>query len=388
MVFGLIGYDLDLVALAAPYPPDYGGAMDMYYKIRALDALGLRVRLHAFTYQGRHLNWPELRSYCRGGLWAYRRNYGLTRPHWPHVVASRRVPALLEALAQGQGPILFEGVHCSAFLGHADLRHRPQALRLHNHEAAYYRALAGLGGSSSLRRAYWYWEANRLGRWEPQQLKAANKLWTLSQTEQLVFEQWYPNKTEWLPPFHGNMGVESPLGWGQYLLYQGNLAIAENRSAVLWLAEKVLPHVHFPVLIAGRNPDAALLEVLKALPLVQVEANPSPQRMKQIMQGAHIQLLPTFQATGVKLKLLQALHQSRFCLCNALMLAGTGLEDLCFRAGEPEAWIALIQQLIKRPFLPEDLAKRRDLLGSAYSDVENAKKILTWIEGREGGARA
>jgi hypothetical protein len=39
---------LHVVAFNVPYPPDYGGIIDIYYKLKALSADGTRIILHAF----------------------------------------------------------------------------------------------------------------------------------------------------------------------------------------------------------------------------------------------------------------------------------------------------------------------------------------------------
>ena len=42
--------DLHIVCLAQPYPPNYGGAVEMYYKLKALHAAGVKITLHIFLY--------------------------------------------------------------------------------------------------------------------------------------------------------------------------------------------------------------------------------------------------------------------------------------------------------------------------------------------------
>ena len=42
---------LHIICLDAPSPPNYGGAIDMYYKIRALALAGTRIILHYFAYR-------------------------------------------------------------------------------------------------------------------------------------------------------------------------------------------------------------------------------------------------------------------------------------------------------------------------------------------------
>ena len=42
--------ELNIVSFDVPYPPDYGGAIDIYYKIATLNNLGIKIYLHCFQY--------------------------------------------------------------------------------------------------------------------------------------------------------------------------------------------------------------------------------------------------------------------------------------------------------------------------------------------------
>ena len=50
--------DLHIVAFDYPFPPSYGGLIDVYYKIIALDRAGLHIHLHAF-YEGEPPHVPD-----------------------------------------------------------------------------------------------------------------------------------------------------------------------------------------------------------------------------------------------------------------------------------------------------------------------------------------
>ena len=39
---------LNVVSFDIPYPPDYGGVIDIYYKIKALNSAGIKIHLHCF----------------------------------------------------------------------------------------------------------------------------------------------------------------------------------------------------------------------------------------------------------------------------------------------------------------------------------------------------
>ncbi len=37
---------LHIIAFDIPFPPDYGGVIDVYYKIKTLSEAGVRIHLH------------------------------------------------------------------------------------------------------------------------------------------------------------------------------------------------------------------------------------------------------------------------------------------------------------------------------------------------------
>jgi hypothetical protein len=281
---------------------------------------------------------------------------------------------LLKNLAQGQGPILFEGLHTTAFLGHAQLQHRPQWLRMHNCESAYYRALASVE-KHWLKRQYCTWEAQRLAVWE-KQLQAAQGIFCLSEAESQFFQVQYSNKVHFIPVFHGQLEVQSALGRGTYLLYHGNLQVAENEYALSWLLDEVLAKIPYPLIVAGMNPSQRLRQKLKAKAQWQLRENPSQEELDQLLAGAHIHLLPSFQATGVKLKLLHALSKGRHCLINTPMNTDVRLGHCAVVVDGAAAWQKAIETLWQEPFTAQQKAQRQHLFREGYDDLSNAQKLL------------
>ena len=41
---------LHIICLDVPYPVDYGGVFDLFYKIKTLHELGIKIHLHCFEY--------------------------------------------------------------------------------------------------------------------------------------------------------------------------------------------------------------------------------------------------------------------------------------------------------------------------------------------------
>ena len=44
---------IHIIAFDLPFPPDYGGATDIFHKIRSLHDLGVEITLHVFLYKGK-----------------------------------------------------------------------------------------------------------------------------------------------------------------------------------------------------------------------------------------------------------------------------------------------------------------------------------------------
>ena len=65
---------LHIVCLDIPYPADYGGVFDLFYKITALHKHGIKIHLHCFEY-GRGKQ-DELNKYCEEVNY-YKRKAGL-----------------------------------------------------------------------------------------------------------------------------------------------------------------------------------------------------------------------------------------------------------------------------------------------------------------------
>lgn len=370
---------LHIVCFDVPYPPDYGGAIDVFYKIRSLYEAGAELYLHCFQY-GRGVS-PELERFCCR-VWYYPRKTGLPGLSYrvPYIVYSRRNKALLHHLQEIKAPILFEGLHTTYYLDHPSLKDRLKMLRNHNVEHDYYRLLSERE-SSVAKRVFFREEARRLFTYE-RGLQAAQVLMPISAADTGWFAKAYPGKkVVHLPGFHPFEQVVSATGKGSYCLYQGNLAHPENKEAALFLLQQVFPGMDIPLVIAGRAPDQDIIDACGRLTHCRLIADPDEAAMDRLIRDAQLHILPTFQASGLKLKLLYALYAGRHVLANERMLSGTGLEALCAIAGSATAFKEQVLLLMDRPFGEEDKARRASVLGQSYNNARNARLILDLLSG-------
>jgi len=371
----LASEQLHIVSFNVPYPPDYGGIIDVFYKIKALHALGVRVHLHCYQY-GRPEE-EELTKYC-ASVQYYRR-----RPMWqsaissmPFIVHSRRDPALLRNLLEIDAPILFEGVHTCFLLKDPALKGRFRMVRMHNNEPHYYQTLAKRE-HRIFQKTYFSTEARRLQRFE-NTLKYADKILCISRSE----SEYYAKKFEhvsYLSAFHGHTDITGRSGIGDFVLYHGNLSVNENIEAVLYIISEVFSRIEVPLVIAGAAPDEKIYRAAAPYSHISIVADPSHAQLTKLIADAHIHFLMTFQETGIKLKLLHALFGGRFCVVNRQMVEGTGLEPFCICIHQPGDAIKAIETYMRVPFTEED-KKFREPVKTLFSDTTSARELLTWLQ--------
>lgn len=359
---------LHVVSFNVPFPADYGGVIDVYHRLCALSAAGVRLHLHCYTY-GRAAA-PELEKIC-DEVHYYQRETGW-RHQWgmrPYIVASRCSAALLGRLRQDNHPILLEGLHDCWLLEQLADSGRKVFVRAHNVEHDYYNALAD-AEPSGWKRLFFRFEAAKLERYEPV-LKKASAVLAISENDAEHFRQLGCRKVLLVPPSHGHGRVTAQPGRGGYALYHGNLSVPENKHAVHYLLQNIISQTDHDFVVAGRDPDEALQHTLAAYPHARLVANPSDTELKTLLRDAQVNLLYTDQATGVKLKLLNALYEGRHCLVNSTMVQGTGLASACCVADTPDALRQQLDRLMATDFTLADISHRQQVLGSA-SDQHSA----------------
>lgn len=371
-VFSMKG-DLHVVCLDAPSPPDYGGAIDIHYKIKALAAMGYGIRLHYFQYR-QHRGADDLAPLCKS-VHAYKRTTNLAGwwSRLPYIVHSRTNRQLIDRLNKDDHPVLLEGIHCTGIIPHLNNRDRTLVVRVHNDEALYY---AGLARSEKhlLKKLYYRVESRLLQRY--QSTLPPNVIYACLSTadrQRLQAQYRFPN-VAFLPCFTAWDGVRILPGTGSYCLYHGNLGVPENSEAAQWLVEKVFAALPVPLVIAGKNPPGRLQQACRPFGHIRLAAGPDAAEMERLVQEAHINLVPSHNGTGVKLKLLHALLRGRHCITNTAGWEGSGIAGGLHRADTAEAVATAVQQLMGMPFTEVQIRERGSVL-DLYDNRRNAEKL-------------
>jgi len=363
---------IHMVSFDVPYPPNYGGVIDVFYKIQALHEKEIKVHLHCFQY-GRERS-ENLERLCLTANY-YPRNVAKSQlfNRLPYIVISRSSEELIKNLSKDKYPILFEGLHSSYYLDDKVLAGRKKIVRTHNIEHDYYNSLAKVE-SNIFKRYYFYNEATKLELYE-RILEKADFVAAISKNDTNYFREKY-NNAFYLPAFHSNDHVKIQMGKGPFAFYHGNLGIGENNEAALWLVNEVFNNFNHSLIIAGHRPSEELLAAVQKRNNVTLISDPTTKQIHQLIADAHVNVLPTFQPTGIKLKLLSSLYNGRFCVVNKLMVENTGVEKLCVIADSPAQMKEELQKVFKTEFKASDLKLREKILLENFSNKKNIE-ILT-----------
>ena len=369
---------LHIVCLDTPWPADYGGAIDMFYRIKALSEAGVQIHLHYFSYNQRG-NPTELNQYC-SSIHVYERKTGFKGFSFklPYIVSSRISIELANNLNKDSHPILLEGVHCTGILPLLNKENRKIIVRLHNNESAYYKHLAG-STRNLLKKIYYRFESNLLAGYErklPKEIQYA----CISQREEKFFREEYGlTHTFFLPVFTPYHEIRCLEGMGTFCLYHGNLGVAENEKAAIWLLNEVFFKIKVPLVIAGKNPSRRLDKLAHLCQHTCLVANPSDTELIDLVRLAHINILPSFSDTGIKVKLLHALFEGRHCVVNEAMVNGTGLESACHIGANANAIAAIVMQLHHQPFSEEEIRLRKNLLEGSGDNAMHARLLSRYL---------
>ena len=202
----------------------------------------------------------------------------------------------------------------------------------------------------------------------------------VSQTDRDYLAQQFPGRqVVYLPSFHGNKKVSSVSGKGDYVLYHGNLSVGENALAAEYLVKEVFNDLPIQLKIAGLNPSESLKNLVAKYKHISLVPNPPQAEMEALIRNAQINVLVTFQPTGLKLKLLNTLYNGRWMLVNPEMLAGTGLESLCQIAENSMEMKEKISKLFNQEFDQNQMAARSEILQKHFSDEANALKLISEV---------
>ncbi len=361
---------LHIISFDNPFPPNYGGVIDVFYKIKSLHTLGFEIYLHCF-YADRNQVSEELKAITKNVfLYKKNRNPLFLLSSIPLSVMSRFHKDLLKNIDSVEAPILFEGLQTTMIINKTKLANRKLFLRLHNVESNFY---AGMSKNETgfLKKVLYYIESKKYSNYQ-NKVTFFDHVFTLSKQDFKDVEG-KTKKVSYLPVFHGNDKFISQSEYGDYALYHGDLRLPDNKKAVSFLIQIFRKIPDYKLIIASSNGKVFIEKQSQKEANIEFVFIESEAHLNLLLANAHINVMLSFQQAGTKLKIVNSLFKSRFCLINNNMVDDERIVNLCEIANNEADFIQKINLLKKQPFTQNE--EKEKVLSVVYTDLNNAKKL-------------
>lgn len=363
---------IHIVSFDIPCPVNYGGVIDVFFKLKALVERGLKVHFHCFEYGREHSE--RLEALCETTQY-YKRDMSFWKAFSkiPYIVTSRISEDLIQDLLKDDYPIILEGLHSCGVLLDPRMKGRRIFVRSHNVEHDYYQYLAET--EKNLRKKHFLKiESRKLRKFESILAEATGVL-AISNKDYEYFKQKFDN-VYLIPAYAGFDKVDVLEGQGDFVLYHGKLDISENYNAAEFLIKEVFKGSDIKLKIAGMNPPRYLVKLIENERNIELIENPEDDVLQELIRNAQINILVTAQSTGLKLKLLNALFNGRYCVVNDKMVEGLDINDLCIVANTADEMKTVVADLMTKPFVEEQVEIRKSRMDAFYNPSRATDKLV------------
>ena len=360
---------LHIISFDNPFPPDFGGIIDVFYKVKALHSLGFTIYLHCF-YDDRNKVSDELKAITEE-VYLYKKNKNpfFVFSKFPLPVICRFQKNLIENIKKHKAPILFEGLHSTMVLQKTSLTNK-MYLRLHNIESNFY---AGMSKSETnlVKKILYYFVSKKYITYQ-KILPHFDSVFALSKSEYKEANKVTTNCI-YVPVFHGNEVNTLLSEHGKYAFYHGDLRLADNKRAAQFLIEVFKEILDYNLIIASSNGKHFIENNLHNVSNVKFVEIKDENHLDELFANAHINVMLSFQESGTKLKVINSLFKSRFCLINKNMVDDEQVLSLCEIAATKQDFINKIIDLKNKPYNQIEMKKK--ILNDIFNDIKNAKLI-------------
>ena len=355
-----------------PFPPNYGGIIDVFYKLKAFHQLGIKIYLHVYGFDNAGIE--RLKEFAEEVyFYPIKRNPFYFLSQKPFSVKSRNGKELLKNIQKIKAPIFFESLKTTDLIVSKELIDYTKYLRLHNIEQSYFDGLAQ-SENDQLKQLIYSLEAKKFVKYE-HVISQFNQVFTLSNAEQHYTKKKY-NKGILVPVFHGNEKFPELESFGKYVMYHGDLRTADNCKVVEYLID-VFRESEYPLVIASSIKEEWVKSKINAYQNIKFVKLKDYNHLLQLFEDAHINIAWSFQESGTKLKVINALFNSRFSIINKNVIDDKRISSLCYKVNSTFELLNKVDELMHQPFKMN--SNYRNILKSELNDLENAKKILNVI---------
>lgn len=321
-----------LVAPDFPYPPNHGGRVDIWSRIKCLSQAGATIDL-VVTAQRQHnkIHEPIVHEYVRNIFYFPRKkNLDFILQGTTYQIASRSGLEFFNPTSSYALAIL-ESEAVSAILPALDISTK-KALRVHNNEVTYFKSLAQSEKNIFL-KTYYYIESILYNKILGGIKDKFDYILHISKDEFELDRQniKIADKCRFLPPYLDLVSMKAPLKKNtKIVLFIGNLFTPNNIAGLEWYMNFVHKIVFgkisdYKLIIAG-NTRGNIPKFIKS-GCRNIEFFDSPKSLNIFYQDAAVFINPMLFGAGVKLRTINAIIEGVPIVATTVGAEGIGLID-------------------------------------------------------------
>lgn len=375
-----------------PYPPNHGGRVDIWKRLKNLKDLGYVVDLVATV---KSFPPQEDLDYVKnvlddvfivhrgGGIMGL---FGLR----PHQVLNRK--ELTKVAFKGEYEhLIIEGSTCEMVLENTSLEAKNVILRVHNNEALYFKKLS-FSTKNIVKFLYFFLEFLKFSVSERKLYKKLNHFLFISKDEQKVFLSQQRNTAKnslFLPPSISPVKREKVLlDNNRRVLFVGSLFMPNNKDGLKWYIKEVHPKIRhidgYKFVIAGNSRGISTDWITKGPYGTEIEFHDSPRDITALYESVSVFVNPMRFGAGMKIKTIEALCQKLPVVSTSTGIEGTGLDHghHVYCSDNAASFAHYVEELL----VDKERASRMidsalSYVYKSYNSKEKLSLFLTKIEG-------
>ncbi len=316
-----------------PFPPNHGGRADIWSRIKCLHAIGLNIDLVVTASPLQQVDYLDEVNRYVSRIHFFERKADLLYllKFLPYQVASRDNLSLYESSVV-YDLVWLESECVAGVLRSKQLRYRTLALRVHNDEVLYFKALAK-STSNLFVKLHYYAEAG-LYFFFSRKIKAKVNFEMHISKDELRRSQSQAaldKKLIFLPSHFEIAGLKKPVLRTEPLaLFIGNLFTSNNLAGLFWYLENVHPIVllavpSYRLIVAGNTKGSDVGCKIKHFEAV--DFYDSPESLSELYDDCSVFVNPMLEGAGVKIKTLNAIAEGLPLVSTSIGVEGIGLVD-------------------------------------------------------------
>jgi hypothetical protein len=346
-----------VVSNSIPYPAYFGGAFDVFERIKGLKQLGYSIDLIC-TYK----TYPSqetieyLKTIVDELILVTRKNnfWDILNNKPLQVVSRKKLKDIV--LKKKYFHTILESEHVGLILKNQSFKSKYIYLRVHNNESVYFNELAK-STKNIFSKFYYLSDSFKFKFYSKSFFSNVNRLWYIS-NEEAKSQIEFKNKSIHLPSPINDPFITQSLS-NKTVLFVGSLFMKNNIEALEWYLKnvhlKLLNEVGYKLIIVGGTGDIKE-EVFenKFKNISNVEYYFNVKNLQNYYDETTIFINPMLHGAGVKLKTINAIVNGLLLVSTSIGAEGIGLIDkeMYFNADSPntfyESIIAIFNLSVER----------------------------------------